>query len=74
LFKNGTTTGLLSNYPMVNTTTNYPTYMQIQTIVDLAAGDFVQMAVQHSQGSTISVMGNAYSAGSTFLSVQYLGA
>ena len=74
LFKNGTTTALATNYPMVNSTVNYPTFMQVSTIVDLIAGDYIQMVCAHGQGSTISVMGDAYSPGSTFLSVQYLGA
>ena len=72
--KKNDTDYLLTNYPMVNTVTLYPNYMQLQTIVDLVATDFLTMTVVHNQGTSISVRGNAYSGGSTFLAVQYLGA
>ena len=75
IYKNASSgTALLTNYPMPNTLQFYPTYMQVSLICDLVAGDYVQMGVAHNQGTAINIRGDGYSAGSTFLSIQYLGA
>lgn len=74
LMKNGTTTYLYTNYPMPNSLNFYPTFMQINIIVDLVATDYIQMMIAHNQGTALNVRGNGYSPGSTFLAVQYLGA
>jgi hypothetical protein len=75
IYKNASSgTPLLTNYPMPNTLQFYPTFMQVSIICDLVAGDYVQMGAVHNQGTAINIRGDGYSAGSTFLSIQYLGA
>ena len=75
IFKNASSgTPLLTNYPMPNTLQFYPTFMQVSIICNLVAGDYVQMGAVHNQGTAINIRGDGYSAGSTFLSIQYLGA
>ena len=73
---NGSTsaTAKHTNYVYANQVTNYPTYFNGQIILNLSAGDYVQLILAQNSGGNLNIKGDNYSPGSTIFEAVYLGA